>query len=44
MPSTSEKKKVVVKKPKCSYCKGVKKQVKGAQTGGCGCGGIGARP
>lgn len=37
-------KKVVVKKPtpkpKCSYCKGVKKSVKGGQSGGCGCANI----
>ena len=46
MPSTTEKKKVVVKKPKpkpkCSYCKGGKKTVKGGQSGGCGCAGMAA--
>jgi hypothetical protein len=43
MPS-ADKKKPVVKKPKCVYCKGVKKTVKGGQSGGCGCGGMAAKP
>ena len=48
MPLKTEKKKAVVKKPKptskpkCSYCKGGKKTVKGGQSGGCGCAGMAA--
>jgi hypothetical protein len=45
MPSADKKKPVVKKpKPKCVYCKGVKKTVKGGQSGGCGCAGMAAKP
>lgn len=46
MTVATQKKKAVVKKPKpkstpkCLYCKGVRKTVKGGQSGGCGCSGI----